>query len=147
MTRRYEDSGTGNGKGGNVGNGVEVGSAGGVTNPKPLLAGRFETGVIAFAFGAQGVDAFETQTVSVDGKAVIRRNGFVLDTTLVFSAIIPFWVVTGTGTGLGVTERAAVFLPDSVVVKGSSILAHGKTGITNGCACGKELRGFGVAFV
>ena len=44
---------------GDMSDGVQIGGAMAIMDPKPLLTGVFETGVITFAFGSQRVNTFE----------------------------------------------------------------------------------------
>ena len=69
---------------GNVGDGVEIGSACGVAYPEPLLAGGFEAGVVPLTFGAQCVDVFfvvclvADEGAFVDGKHRFRSGENIL---------------------------------------------------------------------
>ena len=61
MTGTGEDGGAGNGQGGDMSQRIQVGGAGGVTDPKALLPGRLKTRVVALAFGAQRIGALERE--------------------------------------------------------------------------------------
>ena len=94
---------------------IEIGSACAISYPQSLLTCGLEAGIVAFAFGAQRVDALELQAVTVNGKAVGVRDRFVLGTASVLLAVVPVWVVTGALSGFGLTERAAEFLSKAAV--------------------------------
>ena len=103
------NGGKGDGQGGDVRDSVDVFSASAVVNPKPGLAGILEARVIAFTFGAEGVDALEGSAGSVDGKSVIVRDSDIFGAAAVLSAVVPVPVIAGTLAGLGISERAANF--------------------------------------
>ena len=98
------------GKGGNVGNGVEIGGAVGIAYPKALLPGGFETGIVALTLGTQGVNTLEAEALAVDGKAVVIGDGFVLGAAAILLAVVPVSVVARALPGLGFAERTTEFL-------------------------------------
>ena len=125
-----DDSSQGNGQQRNVGDGIEVGGTFLAAHPKPFLSSGLETGVIAFAFGAQGVHGLEADAGAIDGQAVIIWDGDVLGTAPVLFAIVPVFVVTWTGGGFGQFEWAGEFLPNATPVKGLHIVVHSKARFT-----------------
>ena len=115
-----------------MGQGIQIGGAGCVTNPKTFLAGSLKTGVVAFTFGAQSISALEAGGLPVNGKPVGIRDRFVFGTTSVFLAVVPIFVVTGTAGGLGFAERATEFLAQAANAVGSlTIFVHSKAGIAD----------------
>ncbi len=50
MTGTALDGGKGHGQGGDVGQGIQIGGAFTVTNPKAFLPGSLKAGVVAFTF-------------------------------------------------------------------------------------------------
>lgn len=66
-----QNSGQGHSQSGDVGQGVEVGCAAAIAHPEALLARRFETGVVAFAFCAQSVEPLEAETIPVNRESVV----------------------------------------------------------------------------
>ena len=117
-----------------MGEGVEVGGTAGIANPETLLAGCFKTGVVAFAFCAQGINSFKAESLPVNGKAVIGGQSDISGTTPVFLSVVPVFMVTRTNAGSGLAERAAEFLADTPIVGGLSIPVHGKASLANGIA-------------
>ncbi len=71
MTGTGEDGGAGNGQGGDMSQRIQVGGAGGVTDPKALLPGRLKTRVVALAFGAQRIGALEMRAFPVNGEPIV----------------------------------------------------------------------------
>ena len=104
------DGSVGNRERGNVGDGVEIGSAYGVAYPEALLTGGLETRIVAFTFGTQGVNALEAETFTVNGKPIIVWNSFVFGTAAVLLSVVPVSVVAGALPGFGATKRTAEFL-------------------------------------
>ena len=74
MTGTGEDGGAGNGQGGDMSQRIQVGGAGGVTDPKALLPGRLKTRVVALAFGAQRIGALEMRAFPALRKILCKRN-------------------------------------------------------------------------
>lgn len=80
----------------NMSNGVEIFSGFAVFNPKPLLSGGFETGVVSLTFGTQSINRLKSVGIPVDGKPVIIGNGDVFSTAgaLAFmKAFVVAWAV------------------------------------------------------
>ena len=65
----------------------------------------------------------------------------------VFLPVIPVLVVAGTFAGFGLTERAAVFLPGTIIVGGLAILVHSQPGRAGRIASRKRFRGFRAAWI
>ena len=107
---------------------VEVRRAGAVTHPQPFLTRGFEAGIVTLTLCTQGVCSLETEAAAVNGKPVIRGDDPVFNATPVFLPVIPVFVVTRANTGLGLAERAAVFLPGTMIVGGFAIFVHGQPG-------------------
>lgn len=126
---------------------IEVCCACAVAHPQPFLTCGFETGIVALALRPQGVSPFKIETAAVNGKSVVHRNGLILGAAPVFLPIVPVFVVTGASTGLGLAERAAVFLAGTPIVGRPSVLAHGKASLTDRIAGRKRFRGFRAAWI
>ena len=105
-------------------------------NPKSGLAGVLEAGVIAFAFGAEGVGALEGSTGSVDGEAVIVRDGDVFGAAAVLLTVVPISVIAGALAGLGLAEGTAELLPGATAIGGFAVLVHGEAGFAKEIANG-----------
>ena len=116
-------------------------------NPKPGLAGVLEAGVIAFAFGTERVGALEGGAGSVDGEAVIVRDGDVFGAAAVFPAVIPILVIAGAYAGFGLAEGAAELLAGTTVIGGFAVLVHGEAGVAKEVADRQLGRVFGVSLV
>ena len=56
-------------------------------------------------------------------------------------------MVTGANAGLGLAERAAVFLPGTMIVSGLAILVHSQPGLTDRITGRKRFRGFRAAWI
>lgn len=95
MRRRGPDSGAGHGQGRDVSQGIQVGDAAGVTNPKAFLAGSLKARIVAFTFGTQGISTLKLRTSPVNGKTIVRGDRFVFGATPVLPAVVPIFVVTG----------------------------------------------------
>ena len=63
----------------------------------------------------------------------------------VFVPVLPILVAAGTNTGFGLTERAAVFLPGTMIVGGFAIFVHSQSSITDQVTCRKSFA-LGIAF-
>lgn len=111
-------------------NGIEVGGAVLVANPKSFLTGRFETRVVSFIFDSQGIDRFKANAVAVDGKAVIVRNGDVFGTALVLFSVVSIFVVAGAGGMSGTLEGTAELLTGAVLVECLAIVVHRESSFT-----------------
>ena len=97
---------------------VEICRAGAVAHPQAFLTCGFETGIVTLALCTQGIDTLKTQAFPVNGKSVVCWNGLILGASPVFLPVIPVLMVAGTFAGFGLTERAAVFLPGTIIVGG-----------------------------
>lgn len=116
--------------------GIEVFSAPAVMNPKSGLTGILEAGIIKFAFGTESVGALEGGAGSVDGEAVVIRDGDVFGAAAVLLAVVPILVIAGALAGSGLTEGTAELLTGTTVVGCFAILMHGETCITKEIANG-----------
>ena len=101
--------------------GIQVGGASGVTDPKALLAGSLKARIAAFTFGTKGISPLKLRAFPVNGKTIVRRDRFVFGAALVFLSVVPVFVVAGTTLRLGMTEGTTELLADSSIVKGSSV--------------------------
>lgn len=123
-----QNGGQRNSQGGDVGQCVEVCRACAIAHPQPFLTCGFETRIVTFTLRPQGVSPFKVETAAVNGKPVIIGNGLVFCAAPVFLAVVPVFVVAGANTGLGLAERAAVFLAGTPIVGGFAIFVHGQPG-------------------
>ena len=114
-----------------MGQRIEVCRACAVAHPQPFLTCGFEAGIVTLALCTQGVCPLETEAATVNGKSVVIGNGFIFRAAPVFLPVIPVLVVAGTFAGFGLTERAAVFLPGTIIVGGLAILVHGEPGLAD----------------
>ena len=126
---------------------VEVRRACAAAHPQPFLTCGFEAGIVALALCTQGVSPFKIETAAVNGKPVVIGNGPVFRAAPAFLPIVPVLVVAGTFAGFGLTERAAVFLPGTIIVGGLAILVHGEPGRADRIASRKRFRGFRAAWI
>ena len=126
---------------------VEVRRACAAAHPQPFLTCGFEAGIVTLTLRPQGVCSLETETAAVNGKSVVIGNGFIFRAAPVFLAVIPVFVVAGANTGLGLAERAAVFLAGTMIVGGFSVLVHSQSGLTDRIAGRKRFRGFRAAWI
>ena len=127
--------------------GVEVRRACAATHPQPFLTCGFESGSITLALCTQGVCPPETETAAVSGKSVIVWNGLILGTAPVFLSVVPILLATGTNTGFGLAERAAVFLQGTIIVGCLAILVHSQPGRADRITGRKRFRGFRAAWI
>ena len=95
----------------------------------------------------QGVCSLETEAAAVNGKPVVVWNGLIFRAAPVFLAVVPVFVVTRANTGLGLAERAAVFLAGTPIVGGFSVLVHSQPGRADRIASRKRFRGFRAAWI
>ena len=123
-----QNGGQRNRQGGDVGQRVEVRRACAAAHPQPFLTCGFEAGIVTLALCTQGVCPLETEAATVNGKSVVIGNGFIFRAAPVFLAVVPVLVVAGTFAGFGLTERAAEFLPGTMIVGGFAIFVHGQPG-------------------
>jgi len=128
-----------------MGQRIEVCRAGAVAHPQPFLSRRLKAGIVTLTLCTQGVCSLETEAAAVNGKSVVIGNGFIFRAAPVFLAVVPVFVVAGANTGLGLAERAAVFLAGTPIVGGFAIFVHSQSSITNQVTCRKSFA-LGIAF-
>ena len=127
---------------------VEVRRACTTAHPQPFLTRGFEAGIVTLTLRPQGVSPFERKAAAVNGKPVVIGNGPVFRAAPVFLPIVPVFVVTRANTGLGLAERAAVFLAGTpIVIGGLTILVHSQPGRADRIASRKRFRGFRAAWI
>ena len=126
-----QNGGQRNRQGGDVGQCIELCRACAVAHPQPFLTCGFEAGIVTLTLCTQGVCPLETEAATVNGKSVVIGNGFIFRAASVFLAVFPVFVVTRANTGLGLAERAAEFLPGTMIVGGLAILVHSQPGLTD----------------
>lgn len=68
--------------------GIEVFGGLAISDPKPLLPGGFEAGVVSFAFGTQGINGFESNGIPVNGKPVIIGNRDIFGAAAMFFPVM-----------------------------------------------------------
>lgn len=110
---------------------VEVRRACAAAHPQSFLTCGFEAGIVTLTLCTQGVCPLETEAAAVNGKSVIVWNGLIFRAAPFFLAVVPVFVVTRANTGLGLAERAAEFLPGTMIVGGLAILVHSQPGLTD----------------
>ena len=110
---------------------VEVRRACAAAHPQPFLTCGFEAGIVALTLCTQGVCSLETEAATVNGKSVIVWNGLIFRAAPVFLAVVPVFVVAGANAGLGLAERAAVFLAGTPIVGRFAVLVHGEPGLAD----------------
>ena len=126
-----QNGGQRNSQGRDVDQRIEVCRAVSVTHPQPFLTCGFEAGIVTLTLRPQGISPFERKAAAVNGKPVVIGNGLVFRAASVFLAVVPVFVVTRANTGLGLAERAAEFLPGTMIVGGLAILVHSQPGLTD----------------
>ena len=126
-----QNGGQRNSQGRDVDQRIEVCRAGSIAHPQPFLTCGFEAGIVTLALCTQGVCPLETEAATVNGKSVVIGNGFIFRAAPFFLAVVPVFVVTRANTGLGLAERAAEFLPGTMIVGGLAILVHSQPGLTD----------------
>ena len=127
---------------------VEISSTAAISNPEPFLTRCLKAGIITLTLRPQGVSPFKIETAAVNGKSVIVWNGLVFRAAPVFLPIVPILVAAGTNTGFGLTEGAAVFLPDPPSATGGlAILVHSQPGLADRITGRKRFRGFRAAWI
>ena len=142
-----QNGGQRNSQGRDMSQRIEVCRAGSIAHPQPFLTCGFEARIVTLALCTQGVCSLETEAATVNGKSVVIGNGFIFRAASVFLAVVPVFVVTRANTGLGLTERAAVFLAGTPIVGGLSVLAHGEACLADRIASRKRFRGFRTAWI
>ena len=126
---------------------VEVRRACAAAHPQPFLTCGFEAGIVALTLCTQGVCSLETEAAAVNGKSVVIGNGPLFRAAPVFLPIVPVFVVAGTNAGLGLAERAAVFLAGTPIVGGFAVLVHGEPGLADRITGRKRFQGFRAAWI
>ena len=116
-----QNGGQRNSQGRDMSQRIEVCRAGSIAHPQPFLTCGFEARIVTLALCTQGVCSLETEAATVNGKSVVIGNDFIFRAATVFLAVVPVFVVAGTFAGFGLTERAAVFLPGTIIVGGFAI--------------------------
>ena len=130
-----------------MGQRIEVRRACAVTHPQPFLTCGFEARIVTLALCTQGVCSLETEAAAVNRKSVIVWNGLVFRAAPVLLSVVPVFVVAGANTGLGLAERAAEFLPGTMIVGSFAILVHGEACLADRIADRKRFRGFCTAWI
>ena len=130
-----------------MGHSVEDCRAGSIAHPQPFLTCGFEARIVTLALCTQGGCSLETEAATVIGKSVVIGNGFIFRAALVFLAVVPVFVVTRANTGLGLAERAAVFLAGTPIVGGFAVLVHSQPGRADWITGRKRFRGFRTAWI
>ena len=142
-----QNGGQRNSQGRDMSQRIEVCRAVSATHPQPFLTCGFETGIVTLTLCTQGIDTLKTQAFPVNGKPVIVWNGFIFRAAPVFLAVVPVLVVAGANTGLGLAERAAVFLASTPIVGGFAILVHSQSGRADRITDRNRFRGFRAAWI
>ena len=142
-----QNGGQRNSQGRDVDQRIEVCHAVSVTHPQPFLTCGFEAGIVTLTLCTQGGCSLETEAAAVNGKPVIVWNGLVFRAAPVFLAVVPVFVVAGANAGLGLAERAAVFLAGTPIVGRFAVLVHGEPGLADRIAGRKRFRGFRAAWI
>ena len=126
---------------------IEVCRAGSIAHPQPFLTCGFEARIVTLTLCTQGVCPLETEAAAVNGKSVVIGNGFIFRAAPVFLAVVPVFVVTRANTGLGLAERAAVFLAGTPIVGGFAVLVHSQPGRADWITDINRFRGFRAAWI
>ena len=142
-----QNGGQRNSQGRDVGQRIEVCRAVSVTHPQPFLTCGFEAGIVTLTLCTQGVCPLETEAATVNGKSVVIGNGLIFRAAPVLLAVVPILVVTRANTGLGLAERAAVFLAGTPIVGGFAILVHSQPGLADWITDRNRFRGFRAAWI
>ena len=142
-----QNGGQRNSQGRDMSQRIEVCRAGSIAHPQPFLTCGFEAGIVTLALCTQGVCSLETEAATVNGKSVVIGNGFIFRAASVFLAVVPVFVVTRANTGLGLAERAAVFLPGTPIVGSFAVLVHSQPGRADWFTGRKRFRGFRTGWI
>ena len=143
-----QNGGQRNSQGRDMSQRIEVCRAGSIAHPQPFLTCGFEARIVTLTLCTQGVCSLETEAAAVNGKSVVIGNGFIFRAAPVFLAVVPVFVVTRANTGLGLAERAAVFLANSPsAIGGLAIFVHGEACLADRIASRKRFRGFRAAWI
>ena len=142
-----QNGGQRNSQGRDMSQRIEVCRAGSIAHPQPFLTCGFEARIVTLTLCTQGVCSLETEAATVNGKPVIRGDDPVFNATPVFLPVIPVFVVTRANTGLGLAERAAVFLAGTPIVGGFAVLVHSQPGRADWITDRNRFRGFRTAWI
>ena len=142
-----QNGGQRNSQGRDMSQRIEVCRAGSIAHPQPFLTCGFEARIVTLALCTQGVCSLETEAATVNGKSVVIGNGFIFRAAPVFPPVIPVLVVAGTNAGLGLAERAAVFLAGTPIVGGFAVLVHGEPGLADRITGRKRFQGSRAAWI
>lgn len=145
--RAGQNGGQRNRQSGDMSQCVEVRRACAVAHPQPFLTCGFEAGIVTLTLRPQGVSPFKIEAAAVNGKSVIVWNGLIFRAAPVFLAVVPVFVVAGANTGLGLAERAAVFLAGTPIVGGFAVLVHSQPGRADWITDRNRFRGFRAAWI
>ena len=131
-----------------MGQRIEVCHTISVTHPQPFLTCGFEAGIVTLTLRPQGVSPLEIETATVNGKPVVIGNGLVFRAAPVFLPVVPILVAAGTRARFGLTEGAAVFLPNPPsAIGGLAIFAYGETSFSDRITNGQFFRTLCTALV
>ena len=142
-----QNGGQRNSQGRDMSQRIEVCRAGSIAHPQPFLTCGFEARIVTLTLCTQGVCSLETEAATVNGKSVVIGNGFIFRAAPVFLPIIPVLVGAGTNAGLGLAERAAVFLAGTPIVGRLAVLVHGKPSLADRITGRKRFRDFLTAWI
>ena len=142
-----QNGGQRNSQGRDMSQRIEVCRAGSIAHPQPFLTCGFEARIVTLTLCTQGVCSLETEAATVNGKSVVIGNGFIFRAAPVFLAVVPVFVVAGANAGLGLAERAAVFLAGTPIVGGFAVLVHSQPGRADWITGRKRFRGFRTAWI
>ena len=101
-----------------MGQRIEVCRTVSATHPQPFLTCGFETGIVTLTLCTQGIDTLKTQEFPVNGKPVVIGKGLIFRAAPILLAVVPILVAARANTSLRLAERAAEFLPDTIIVGG-----------------------------
>ena len=142
-----QNGGQRNSQGRDMSQRIEVRRAGFIAHPQPFLTCGFETRIVTLALCTQGVCSLETEAATVNGKSVVIGSGFIVRAAPVFLPVLPVLVVAGTNAGLGLADRAAVFLAGTPIVGGFAVLVHRQPGRADRITDRNRFRGFRAAWI
>ena len=142
-----QNGGQRNSQGRDMSQRIEVCRADSIAHPQPFLTCGFEARIVTLALCTQGVCSLETEAATVNGKSVVIGNGFIFRAAPVFLAVVPVFVVTRANTGLGLAERAAVFLAGTMIVGGFAVLVHSQPGRADRITGRKRFQGVHAAWI
>ena len=126
-----QNGGQSNSQGRDMSQRIEVCRAVSIAHPQPFLTCGFEVGIVTLTLRPQGVSPFKVETAAVNGKSVVIGNGFIFRAAPVLLAVVPILVAARANTSLRLAERAAEFLPGTMIVGGLAILVHSQPCLTD----------------